>query len=67
MSILSQRLIELRGNLSQVELAKKAGVPQSAISNIENGKRIPRIDTLQKIALALGVSVADLLDEDKAS
>lgn len=63
MKYLAQRLTELRGDMSQTELARKAGIPQSAISEIEAGKRIPRTDTLQKLATALGVSVADLLDE----
>jgi len=66
MNNLAQRLMELRGNISQTELAKKARVPQSAISEIESGKRVPRADTLQKLALALGVSVADLLDEPQS-
>jgi len=48
--------------LGQVELAKKAGVTQSQIANFENGKAIPRADTLLKISAALGVS-ADLLWE----
>ncbi|AEG16017.1 helix-turn-helix domain protein [Desulfofundulus kuznetsovii DSM 6115] len=62
---LSKRLLELRGSISQAELARKAGVPQSAISEIEAGKRKPRIDTIQKLALALGVSVSELLDENE--
>ena len=62
---LSKRLVELRGGLSQAELAKRAGVPQSAISEIETGKRKPRIDTIQKLAMALGVSVSELLGENE--
>lgn len=61
MNELPKRLIALRGDLTQTELAKKAGVPQSAISEIEAGKRYPRIDTLCKISDALGVSVTALL------
>ncbi|TEB04784.1 HTH-type transcriptional regulator Xre [Pelotomaculum schinkii] len=64
MKCLAQRLTALRGNRSQTELARKAGIPQSAISEIEAGKRIPRTDTLQKLATALGVSVAELLDDE---
>lgn len=65
MKSLATRLSKLRGNATQSELAKKAGVPQSAISEIEAGKRIPRTDTLQKIANALGVSVAELLNDEQ--
>ncbi|MCG8400857.1 MAG: helix-turn-helix domain-containing protein [Firmicutes bacterium] len=63
MKCLANKLTKLRGGLSQAELAKKAGVPQSAISEIEAGKRVPRADTLHKLATALGVKVSDLLEE----
>lgn len=50
--------------LSQNQLAKIAGVPQSVISDIENGKtEAPRIDTLQAIAKALEVSIDELLQQ----
>lgn len=65
MKYLAQRLTKLRGDISQTELAKRAGIPQSAISEIEAGKRVPRADTLQKLAAALNVSVSDLLDESQ--
>lgn len=38
------------------ELATKSGQPLSTITDIEGGRRMPRIDTLEKIAHALGVS-----------
>ncbi len=41
-------------NLTQKELAKRTGLSQSNISNIENGATRPTIDSLQKIAEALG-------------
>ncbi len=37
------------------ELAKKVGISASYLSQIENGKRNPTIDTLKLIATALGV------------
>jgi putative transcriptional regulator len=52
---------EKRG-LSQNQLAKKSGVPQSVISDIESGKtKAPRIDTLVAIAEALETNVTDLI------
>ncbi|WP_034631179.1 helix-turn-helix domain-containing protein [Desulfotruncus alcoholivorax] len=63
MKYLAQRLTRLRGDMSQSELARRARIPQSAISEIEAGKRIPRTDTLQKLANALGVKITDLLEE----
>jgi len=34
-----------------------------AVNRIENGTRVPTIDTLEKIALALGVSMTELLQK----
>lgn len=44
-----------RAELTLRELAAKSGQPLSTITDIEGGHRKPRIDTLEKIALALGV------------
>jgi transcriptional regulator with XRE-family HTH domain len=50
--------------LTQTELAKKAGVSQSAIGMIESGQRKePHPHTLAKLAKALGVPTADLLED----
>lgn len=40
--------------LSQRELARRAGVPQSAIARIERGLQVPRTDTLERILKACG-------------
>jgi len=37
------------------ELATKSGQPLSTITDIEGGRRMPRIDTLEKISQALRV------------
>jgi ribosome-binding protein aMBF1 (putative translation factor) len=62
-------IIERRNELgwSQQQLAEKVGVQQSAIARIENGGAIPRIDTLIKIANALGLKVQLVVDEEAAS
>jgi transcriptional regulator with XRE-family HTH domain len=48
--------------LSQEELAGRADIHRTQISLIEGGKRMPRLDTLVKLAGALGVEPGDLLD-----
>ena len=63
---LSAKIREVREHLgwSQARLALEASVPQSTISEIEQGQRIPRTDTTVRLATALGVTVSELLDED---
>lgn len=51
---------------TQPHLAVKAGVAVSAVSQIENGRRSPNVGTLDKLADALGVEVADLFREPEA-
>lgn len=48
--------------LTQVELAKQAGIAQSFLSNIENGRQSPSLKNLQKIAKALDISLNELLE-----
>lgn len=44
------------------EMEVKTGVSKTAINDIENGKKSPRLDTLQLIANGLDVNVIDLID-----
>lgn len=58
------RLFELREakGLTQAELAKKAGVREATISDIENHKtRRIDLDTMERLANALGVDAAMLV------
>lgn len=50
--------------LTQEQLAKKAGVNHSYISLLETGQRMPTVKTADKIAAALGVTLADLFREE---
>ena len=50
---------EYRG-LSQVELAARSGVQQGYIAQIETGKCIGGIGTLNKLATVLDISIDDL-------
>ena len=46
-----QRVLD-ENNFTQEDLCKITNMSQSNISKIQNGKVIPRIETLQKIAMA---------------
>jgi transcriptional regulator with XRE-family HTH domain len=48
-------------DLSQESLAELAGIHRTQISLIETGKRLPRLDTLIRLATALDVSPCQLL------
>jgi DNA-binding XRE family transcriptional regulator len=47
--------------LSQLQLAKKVGVTESYISQIENGKRAGTTKILKLIAQVLGVTIDDII------
>ncbi|MBE0545856.1 MAG: helix-turn-helix transcriptional regulator [Verrucomicrobia bacterium] len=49
--------------VSQEKLAEKAGLSTVFISRVERGKESPSVDSLVKIARALGVHVRDLVNE----
>lgn len=53
--------------LSQVHLAEKLGVTQTAVSQWETGKSNPDIETLKKIALYYHVTIDFLLNTTAAS
>jgi transcriptional regulator with XRE-family HTH domain len=54
------RIRAARG-LSQEQLAKRAGMRQPRIADLEAAKGNPRLLTVAKVADALGVAVAELL------
>ena len=64
MSNISKNLRKMREakGLSQERLARMADVANNTIIKIESGKnQNPTLDTLKKIAKALGISVDDLI------
>jgi len=50
-----------RQGLSQTELAARAGLSQPHIGYIERGKRAPTVESLKRIALALGKTATELV------
>jgi transcriptional regulator with XRE-family HTH domain len=49
--------------MTQVELAKKAGISPAALVRIENNAADPHVSTLRKLADALGVEPRDLMED----
>ena len=60
---LGQRIQEARRarGWTQEDLAHHAGLDFSYLNQLENGKRNPSLSTLYKIAIALEVSLKDLI------
>jgi transcriptional regulator with XRE-family HTH domain len=61
----SLQRLRVEHELSQVELAKRAGVARSSVARIERGERANAI-TAQKLARALGLTVKQLQTEEPA-
>ncbi|MBS1892151.1 MAG: helix-turn-helix transcriptional regulator [Actinobacteria bacterium] len=57
------RKLRAEADLTQEELSFRAEVHRSQISLMESGERLPRLDTLLKLAGALGVGVGELTAE----
>ena len=60
------REARLGAGLSQSELEELSGIPKARLSRYENGHVAPSIQTLERLAKALGVSEASLLDDERA-
>ena len=52
-------------NLTQTELAKALDVSDKSISKWENGQAFPRIETFEKLAIALDTTVEDIFSASK--
>jgi len=59
---LSLRRERARTGLSLTELARRAGIAKSTLSQLESGTGNPSLETLWALGLALGVPVSHLVD-----
>ena len=59
------RETRIKAALSQSELEEISGIPKARLSRYENGHVAPSIQTLERLAKALGVSEASLLDDGR--
>ena len=53
-------------HLSQRQVAKRMQVPRTYISKIENGKAIPTLGSLERLATALGVEMRQLVRDERS-
>ena len=66
LSLNMRRLRQSKG-WSQEEFAHQAGLHRSYVSDLERGARNPTITVVDKLAVALGVPVGALLDEQHSA
>ncbi|MBS1881473.1 MAG: helix-turn-helix transcriptional regulator [Actinobacteria bacterium] len=56
------RRVRLREGLSQETLAVRASLHRTEIDKLEGAKRVPRVDTLIRLAGAMAVPAGELLE-----
>lgn len=63
---LGQRLRELRlaASLTQAELARRTGIHRPNIARVEAGRHTPSLETISRLASAIGVPTTAVLAED---
>ncbi|MFJ5635081.1 helix-turn-helix domain-containing protein [Streptomyces goshikiensis] len=64
---IASRVFELRqaANMSQRELATRAGMKQAHVSRLESAKTVPTLPVLLRVAAALGMTLTvDLTQEE---
>src|ERR1700691_4914160 len=66
--VISERLKRLREaqNLSQGDIQERTGLFRCYLSRLENGRTVPSIETLEKLARALDVPLHPLFTDDEA-
>lgn len=60
-STMGKRLKALRGALTQAEIAKQLGIPQTTWSNWEKGRNKPDLGLIDKLCTEFGVSIEWIL------
>lgn len=56
--------IMYRENLSVRQVSIMTGVPRSTISDIMNGKKMPRMDTMEQLAAGLKITISELYESE---
>lgn len=51
-------------NLTVRQVSIMTGIPKSTINDVMNHKKMPRMDTMEKLAAGLKIKISDLYDSD---
>ncbi len=64
--VIAERIFQLRAQRgwSQSELAHRAGISRTTMSNLEGARRFPTLPTLRKLAGAFGLPVMELMADN---
>ncbi len=54
------RFLRKEKKMSQEDLALEANINKNYLSDLENGRRNPSFEILEKLAVALGISLSEL-------
>lgn len=54
--------LRIQKRLSAVEVSKKAGVAPQTYKALEDGKNLPKVQTIRKVAKVLGEEIWDLTE-----
>ena len=49
-------------NLTLIKLAEKSGISKTTLNDLENEKRSPTLDQLEKIAKSMDITISDLYE-----
>lgn len=62
---LLSELVQARkdAGLRQIDVAKELGVAQPSVSELESGATSPKLETLQKYARAVGMTISFTVEE----
>lgn len=61
-NLFGRRLRELRGSMTQKNMAEKLNITQPYLCELERGRRLPSLELLHSFARKLDVSIAFLMD-----
>ena len=50
-------------NVNSIDVASHMGVSKSIVSEWRNGKKMPRMDKIERLALYFGIQKSDLIEE----